>query len=53
MNYKMPKKAKNNKPKKKEPKPIQPPPKFGELTHNVPAIAQESKKVKEKDVFAK
>lgn len=49
----MPKKAKNNKPKKKEPKPIQSPPKFGELTHNVPAIAQESKKVKEKDVFAK
>lgn len=52
----MPKKAKNNKPKKKDKqsnKPIQPPPKFGQLTHNVPAIAAESKKVKENEVFAK
>jgi len=47
----MPKKAKNNKSKKKEVKPPPPPPKFGELTHNVPQIAAESKKVKEKDVF--
>ncbi len=28
-------------------------PKFGELTHDVPAIAEESKKVKETEVFAK
>ena len=27
--------------------------KFGELTHDVPAIAEESKKVKESEVFAK
>ena len=50
----MPKKAKNNKSKKKDKqsnKPPPPPPKFGELTHNVPQIAAESKKVKEKDVF--
>ena len=47
----MPKKAKNNKSKKKEVKAPPPPPKFGELTHNVPQIAAESKKVKEKDVF--
>ena len=47
----MPKKAKNNKSKKKEVKSPPPPPKFGELTHNVPQIAAESKKVKEKDVF--
>jgi len=47
----MPKKAKNNKSKKKDIKSPPPPPKFGELTHNVPQIAAESKKVKEKDVF--
>ena len=27
--------------------------KFGELTHDVPVIAQEAKKVKEKEVFVK
>lgn len=50
----MPKKAKNNKSKKKDiksPPPRRTAPKFGELTHNVPQIAAESKKVKEKDVF--
>ena len=33
--------------------PKQKKPKFGELTHDVPAIAEESKKVKETEVFAK